>query len=84
MLKPVASDVGIQIRETWMDVILGIALGDVLFVAGIRVGAAWDDVWAQAYDDALTWVTFQLQCSFSTLYPVSNIILRVLYLSECY
>ena len=53
-----------------MDVILGIALGDVLFVADIRIGAAWDDVWARAYDDALMWVTFQLRCGFSMLYPV--------------
>ena len=52
-----------------MDVVLGVALGGVVFVADVRIGAAWDDVGARAYDDALTWVTFQLRCKLQYALP---------------
>ena len=44
MLDAVRSNIGIQIWGFWIDVVLGVAFGDVVLMADTWIDTAWDDI----------------------------------------
>ena len=45
VFEAVGSNIGIQIGGNRVEVVLGVALRGVVFVADIRIDTAWNNVW---------------------------------------